>query len=185
MKLFAPITLQRNKLTLRPITWADCQTLWQLAQVNSAELIYMHGPQQLTWYQQAVTELSQGQSVTFSILWEGQLLGTTRFGELNHLLPAAEIGWTWLDKSLHGAGINKQVKYLMLNHAFTHWQLARVQIKTAATNFRSQRAIEKLGAVKEGLLRNHRRLANGQLDDTLMYSIIPTDWATIRSSLET
>lgn len=185
MKLFEPLTLQQSSVTLRPIAWADCQAIWQLAQANRAELIYMQGPEQLTWYQQAVIELTQGCSLTFSILSDGQLVGTTRFGDLNRLLPSAEIGWTWLDKSLHGTGINQQIKYMMLNHAFTQWQLVRVQIKTAATNFRSQKAIEKLGATKEGVLRNHRRLANGLLDDTVMYSIIASDWPTIKSTLET
>lgn len=185
MKLFEPVTLQHHNLVLRPITWSDCQVLWELAQDNSAELFAMYGPQQLNWYQQAVTEQKQGNTVAFCIEWQGKLIGTTRFGDFNRIVPAAEIGWTWLDKSVHGKGINKQMKYLMLNHAFTEWQLARVQIKAAAQNIRSQRAIEKLGAVKEGVLRNHRRLANGQLDDTIMYSITPNDWPAIKLSLET
>ncbi|MGY8829742.1 MAG: GNAT family N-acetyltransferase, partial [Pseudomonadales bacterium] len=99
-------------------------------------------------------------------------------------LPAAEIGWTWLDRSQHGTGLNTTIKYLMLKHAFEHWGLVRVQLKTAASNLRAQRAIEKLGAQREGLLRNHRRLADGRLDDSVLYSITDHDWPAIKQQLE-
>jgi len=62
--------------------------------------------------------------------------------------------------------------------------MVRVQLKTAASNLRSQRAIEKLGAVREGLLRNHRRLADGRLDDTLLYSITDHEWPALKQQME-
>ena len=62
--------------------------------------------------------------------------------------------------------------------------MVRVQLKTAASNLRSQRAIEKLGAVREGLLRNHRRLADGRLDDTVLYSITDLEWPALREAME-
>ena len=80
--------------------------------------------------------------------------------------------------------MNANIKYLLLRHAFENWHLVRVQLKTAASNLRAQRAIEKLGAVREGLLRNHRRLADGRLDDTVMYSITDREWPTVKASLE-
>ena len=72
----------------------------------------------------------------------------------------------------------------MLKHAFDNWGMVRVQLKTAASNLRSQRAIEKLGAAREGLLRNHRRLADGRLDDTVLYSITDQEWPQVRAALE-
>ena len=76
------------------------------------------------------------------------------------------------------------IKYLMLRHAFEEWQLVRVQLKTAASNLRSQSAIAKLGAQREGVLRNHRRLADGRLDDTVMYSITDREWPQVKAGLE-
>jgi RimJ/RimL family protein N-acetyltransferase len=76
------------------------------------------------------------------------------------------------------------MKYLMLRHAFDSWKMVRVQFKTAASNERSQRAIEKLGAVREGVLRNHRRLAGGRLDDTILYSITDQEWPQVKAALE-
>ena len=99
-------------------------------------------------------------------------------------LPACEIGWTWLDRGQHGSGLNTSIKYLMLKHAFENLGIVRVQLKTAASNLRSQRAIEKLGAVREGLLRNHRRLADGRLDDTVLYSITDLEWPALRGAME-
>jgi RimJ/RimL family protein N-acetyltransferase len=112
-----------------------------------------------------------------------QLVGTTRFADFNLSLPAAELGWTWLDQAEHGTGLNASIKYLLLRHAFEEWQLVRLQLKTAASNLRSQRAIEKLGALREGLLRNHRRLADGRLDDTVLYSITDRDWPQLKQRL--
>jgi RimJ/RimL family protein N-acetyltransferase len=111
-------------------------------------------------------------------------VGTTRFADFMNALPACEIGWTWLDRHQHGRGLNTSIKYLMLRHAFENWGMVRVQLKTAASNLRSQRAIEKLGAVREGLLRNHRRLADGRLDDTLLYSITDMEWPALREAME-
>jgi len=76
------------------------------------------------------------------------------------------------------------IKHLLLKHAFEDWHLVRLQLKTAASNMRSQRAIEKLGAQREGLLRNHRRLADGRLDDTVLYSITDREWPAVKRLLE-
>ncbi|MCY1545963.1 hypothetical protein D9M68_819360 [compost metagenome] len=111
-------------------------------------------------------------------------MGTTRFGDFMPALPAAEIGWTWLDHGQHGTGLNASIKYLMLRHAFESWRMVRVQLKTAASNLRSQRAIEKLGAQREGVLRNHRRLADGRLDDSVLYSITDQQWPALKQQLE-
>jgi RimJ/RimL family protein N-acetyltransferase len=72
----------------------------------------------------------------------------------------------------------------MLRQAFEQWEMVRVQLKTAASNLRAQRAIEKLGAQREGLLRNHRRLADGRLDDSVLYSITDREWPELRRALE-
>ena len=95
-----------------------------------------------------------------------------------------EIGWTWLARDEHASGLNASIKYLMLRHAFEEWQVVRVQLKTAGSNLRSQKAIEKLGAQREGVLRNNRRLADGRLDDSVLYSITDREWPAVKQALE-
>jgi len=184
--MFKPqlITLQRGALRIEPMADADIPALVSLAEANRAELVYMNGALRLDWYRQGLLEQREGRALPFVIRLDDQLVGTTRFGDFVSSLPAVEIGWTWLDRSQHGSGLNSTVKYLMLKHAFDNWGMVRVQLKTAASNLRSQRAIEKLGALREGLLRNHRRLADGRLDDSVLYSITDHDWPALRQQLE-
>ena len=178
-----PVTLQRGALRLEPLMEADIPELVALAERNRAELVYMNGPLRPDWYRHALAEQREGRAVVFSVRMADRLIGTTRFADFNIGLPAAELGWTWLDQAEHGTGLNASIKFLLLRHAFEEWQLVRLQLKTAASNRRSQRAIEKLGAEREGLLRNHRRLADGRLDDTVLYSITDRDWPQVRQRL--
>lgn len=178
-----PVTLQRCALRLEPLMDADIAELAALAERNRAELTYMNGPLRPDWYRHALAEQRDARAVVFSVRIADQLVGTTRFADFMPSLPAAELGWTWLDRAQHGSGLNASIKFLLLRHAFEEWRLVRVQLKTAASNLRSQRAIEKLGAQREGLLRNHRRLADGRLDDTVIYSITDQDWPQLRQQL--
>lgn len=184
--MFKPqlITLQRGALRIEPMLDADIPALVALAEANRQELIHMSGAQRLDWYRQGLIDQREGKALPFVIRLGDQLVGTTRFGDFMPALPATEIGWTWLDHSQHGTGLNLMVKYLMLRHAFENWRMVRVQLKTAASNLRSQRAIEKLGAQREGVLRNHRRLADGRLDDSVLYSITDQKWPSLKQELE-
>lgn len=179
-----PVTLQRGALRLDPLAEADIPALVELAERNRDELIYLSGPLRPDWYRFALSEQRDGRAVAFTLRMGERIIGTTRFADFNPSLPAGELGWTWLDKAEHGTGLNTSIKYLLLKHAFEEWQLVRLQLKTAASNLRSQRAIEKLGAQREGLLRNHRRLADGRLDDTVLYSITDREWPAVRAALE-
>lgn len=179
-----PVSLQRGALRLDPLAEIDVPALVELAQRNHDELVFLNSPLRPDWYRQALAEQKQGRAVVFALRMAGRLVGTTRFADFNAALPAAELGWTWLDKAEHGTGLNTSIKYLLLRHAFDDLQLVRLQLKTAASNLRSQRAIEKLGAAREGLLRNHRRLADGRLDDTVLYSITDREWPAVREALE-
>jgi N-acetyltransferase len=184
--MFKPqlVTLQRGALRLEPLADADIPALVTLAEANREALLYMNGTLRLDWYRSALADLREQRALPFVIRLGDRLVGTTRFADFLNALPACEIGWTWLDQAQHGSGLNTTIKYLMLKHAFDTWGMVRVQLKTAASNLRSQRAIEKLGAVREGLLRNHRRLADGRLDDTVLYSITDQEWPQVRKTLE-
>jgi RimJ/RimL family protein N-acetyltransferase len=179
-----PVTLHRGALRLEPLAEADIPALVELAERNRDELIYLSGPLRPDWYRFALNEQRDGRAVVFTLRMADRIVGTTRFADFNPALPAAELGWTWLDQAEHGSGLNTSIKYLLLKHAFEEWQLVRLQLKTAASNLRSQRAIEKLGAQREGLLRNHRRLADGRLDDTVLYSITDREWPMVKDALE-
>lgn len=184
--MFKPqlVTLQRGALRLEPLADADIPALVTLAEANRDGLLYMSGTQRLDWYRTALADLRELRALPFAIRLGDELVGTTRYADFINSLPACEIGWTWLDQRQHGSGLNTSIKYLMLKHAFENWRMVRVQLKTAASNLRSQRAIEKLGAEREGLLRNHRRLADGRLDDTVLYSITDQQWPQVREALE-
>ncbi|MWV13210.1 GNAT family N-acetyltransferase [Pseudomonas sp. R-28-1W-6] len=179
-----PIALQQGALRLDPLVEADLPGLLALAEANRESQQYMSGTTRPDWYRTALAEHRAQTAVVFAVRLAGELVGTTRFFDFNAALPAAEIGYTWLDSRQHGTGLNSMIKYLLLRHAFEDWRLVRVQLKTAASNLRSQRAIEKLGAVREGLLRNHRRLADGRLDDTVLYSITDSEWPQVKQQLE-
>lgn len=179
-----PVTLQQGALRLEPLREADLPALLALAEANRESQQFMNGTQRPDWYRDALADHRAHRAVTFAIRLAGELVGTTRFFDFNATLPSAEIGYTWLDSRQHGTGLNNMIKYLLLRHAFEEWQLVRVQLKTAASNLRSQRAIEKLGAQREGVLRNQRRLADGRLDDTVMYSITDREWPQVKQQLE-
>lgn len=179
-----PVTLQQGALRLEPLREADLPALLALAEANRETQQFMSGTQRPDWYRDALADHRAHRAVSFAIRLAGELVGTTRFFDFNPTLPSAEIGYTWLDSRQHGTGLNNMIKYLLLRHAFEEWQLVRVQLKTAASNLRSQRAIEKLGAQREGVLRNQRRLADGRLDDTVMYSITDHEWPQVKQQLE-
>ena len=95
-----------------------------------------------------------------------------------------EIGATWYAQSAQGTGINTMAKYLMLKHAFEEWHTIAVELRTHRLNSQSRRAIEGLGAQLDAILRAQRIMPNGNIRDTAVYSIIATEWATVKTHLE-
>lgn len=105
-----------------------------------------------------------------------KVAGSTRYGYLNHASQKCEIGWTWYGKEFQGTGLNKACKYELLNFGFENIQFRRIQFSADLENEKSQRAIEKLGALKEGLFRNNYIDSEGKSRDDVYYSIISEDW---------
>lgn len=114
----------------------------------------------------------------------GKAVGVTTYLEIIPAFRGLEIGHTWIGKHFQGTKVNPECKYLLLRHAFETLGAIRVQLKTAGTNTHSQRAIEKLGAKKEGVMRHHRILHTGQIDDSVLYSILVEEWPSVKSKLE-
>jgi len=114
----------------------------------------------------------------------GRAIGSTRYFDIRPEHRGLEIGWTWLGVAHQRTAANTEQKRLLLEHAFERLDALRVQLKTDARNSRSQRAIERIGAVREGVLRAHMILPDGYVRDSVMYSITAMDWPEVRRRLE-
>ncbi|GAA3703065.1 GNAT family protein [Zhihengliuella alba] len=113
----------------------------------------------------------------------GRVLGMTSFANIDRELPRVEIGYTWNRRSAHGTGTNAESKLLLLTHAFETLDCPAVEFRTHWMNHQSRQAIERLGAKLDGVLRAHRRTADGSLRDTCVYSIIASEWPQVRAQL--
>ncbi len=134
----------------------------------------------------ALQTREQGTEFPFVIIDRdsGKIVGSTRF--LNISIPNSnlEIGWTWLSPTVWRTRINTECKYLLLKHCFETLGTIRVQLKTDSRNVRSQQAIERMGGIKEGVLRNHTIMPDGYLRDSVFYSVIDQEWALVKEKLE-
>lgn len=113
-----------------------------------------------------------------------QVIGSTRFANIDVTNRRAEIGWTWLDPRWWRTAINTEAKYLMLRHAFEEWKCIRVEFKTAAKNQRSRLAILRIGAKEEGILRRHMIQPDGSYRDSVYFSILDDEWPQVKRQLE-
>lgn len=113
----------------------------------------------------------------------GALMGSTRYLNVRPRDHGLEIGYTWVARDYQRTAVNTEAKYLLLRHAFEVLGALRVELKTDARNLRSQRAIERLGAQKEGVLRRHMVVQDGFVRDSVMYSITDLDWPGVRDGL--
>ena len=115
----------------------------------------------------------------------GKPIGCTRYLGIDPKHKKLEIGGTWLAVAFQRTLVNTECKYLLLKYAFEELGCIRVQFKTDALNFRSQKALERIGAVKEGVLRNHMIMPDGRIRDSIYYSIISSEWPEVKDKLET
>ncbi len=112
-----------------------------------------------------------------------EIVGSTRLYSISNDNKTVELGQTWYHPSVQRTSINTECKRMLLQYAFEELQMLRVQIKTDLRNEKAQRAIERLGAVKEGVLRNERRLPSGYVRDAVVYSIIASEWPVVKEQL--
>lgn len=142
--------------------------------------------QMIAWVRDMLRFQSAGTDLPFAVihLKSGQAIGATRYLNIETQHRQLEIGGTWYGIDYQGTGVNTEAKYLLLKHAFEELGCIRVQLKTDARNLRSQRAIERLGAVKEGVLRQHMITPEGIIRDSVYYSILDREWLGVRQNLE-
>ena len=115
----------------------------------------------------------------------GRIVGSTRFGNYDPLNRRIEIGWTWLAGAWQRTATNTEAKYLMLTHAFERLGCVRVELKTDVLNLPSRKAMTRIGAKEEGILRKHTLMWTGRYRDTVFYSILDAEWPQVKARLET
>jgi len=136
--------------------------------------------------QELLARKARGTDLPFAVihLASGRAIGCTRYLEIRPEHRGLEIGGTWYGVAYQRTAVNTECKYLLLQHAFETLGCIRVQLKTDVRNVRSQRAIERIGAVKEGIFRNHVITPDGTVRHSVYYSIIETEWPAVKAGLE-
>lgn len=186
-----PVTLEGRHVRLEPLARRHAEDLFE---VGREESIWPHMPRPplksvedaSAMIEQALEVASSGTQIPFAIIERasGRAMGSTRYLDIRRNDHGLEIGWTWIGTTFQRSVVNTECKYLLLRHAFEELGAVRVQLKTDLRNVRSQRAIERLGAVREGVLRKHIVLWDGYIRDTVYYSIIDREWPEVKRRLE-
>jgi len=180
-----PVTLEGRFVRLEPLEERHASAL---AWAASPELFTHHfPPRTLTpaGFAEQIRGFGLVPLVPFAIVLKetGRAVGQTAYLDLQPSHRALEVGLTWIGRRWQGTEVNPESKLLLLGHAFEELGCLRVQIKTDERNLQSQRAIEKLGAVKEGVLRKHMLLPDGFQRSTVLYSITDEEWPAVRAGL--
>jgi N-acetyltransferase len=138
------------------------------------------------WVRDILLRAKKGTDLPFVAihLESGRVAGATRYLNIMPQDRGLEIGGTWYGPEFQRTVVNTECKYLLLGHAFETLGCIRVQLKTDLRNERSQKAIERIGAVKEGVLRNHMILPDGRYRHSVFYSILDTEWPEVKKRLE-
>jgi RimJ/RimL family protein N-acetyltransferase len=168
-----PVTLVGKHVRLEPMTEAQVP---ELAQIDD-----MRG-----WVREILSRAEKGTDLPFVAihLASGRLAGTTRYLNIMPGDRGLEVGGTWYGLEFQRTPVNTECKYLLLRHAFETLGCIRVQLKTDLRNERSQKAIERIGAKKEGVLRNHMILPDGRIRHSVFYSILDSEWSDVKKNLE-
>ncbi len=185
----AVTSLEGQFVTLEPLQMRHCAGLREA--ITDGELWKLHVtlvphpddvPQFITNAHDAHTK---GTELAFATIDNatGRVAGSTRFMRLELPHRRGEIGFTFLARSFQRTRINTEAKLLMLTHAFEQWNFNRVELLTDVLNDASRNAITRLGATQEGILRNHMVMRDGRIRDSVMYSIIRSEWLEVKQRL--
>ena len=185
-----PLQLSAQRVALETLTPAHLDEITAAAADGELWKLFftsVPAPQHCAqWLSSALTAMTEQRALPFAIrdLGTGKIVGSTRFFNLVREHRRLEIGHTWLARSAQRSGINTEMKLLMLRHAFQAWDCLAVELRTDFFNRRSQAAIERLGAKRDGILRNHMVMPDGRIRDTVVYSILQNEWAGVEQNLQ-
>lgn len=182
-----PVTLAGRYVRLEPLSEAHVPGLFAIGMDDDIWRYMPYGDMRneddiRRW----VRGVLAGNDVPFAAihLGSGRVAGATRYMEIHPQHNGLEIGGTWYGADFRRTVVNTECKYLLLKHAFEDLGCIRVQLKTDSRNERSQKAIERLGAVREGILRNHMILPDGTIRHSIYYSILEGEWLQVKRKLE-
>lgn len=184
-----PVTLRGEHVRLVPLSMDHLDALaavgldpdlWELtgSQVRHREDL-------ARWIASALAEQAAGTALPFvtTLVTDGTVVGATRFGNWAPAHRRVEIGWTWVARPWQRTAVNTEAKWLMLRHAFEVLGCQRVELKTDLLNQRSQQAMLRLGATREGVLRRHMVTESGRVRDTVYFSVIAEEWPDVGAGL--
>lgn len=190
MRPVEPVTLERAPVRLVPLgleheeglaaAAADGE-LWNLRITSVPEPGATRG-----YIEAALRMRAEGHRLAFAVLDSatGQVIGSTSYHDIVPAVERVEIGYTWYGASRQKSAVNTTAKWLLMHHAFETLGAALVGWRTDNYNFASQRAIERLGAKKDGVLRHHTLRRDGTVRDTVMYSLLAGEWPEVKAHLE-
>lgn len=190
MAVLGPVTLTGRHLRLEPMRAAHAPALLEAGRDPE---IWAWMPARPTtraamdaWLEKAMRGEAQGREYPFVVvrLADDRIIGSTRYLAVEEEDRTVEIGWTWYSPDAWGGVVNPEAKYLLMRHAFEDWHAIRVALKTDVKNLHSQAAIRKLGARYEGTLRNQRIRPDGSYRDTVIFSVIESEWSSVKAKLE-
>lgn len=188
--IVAPVTLEGRHVRLEPLSQAHHAGLaaigldeelwrWIPTPVRTAE-------EMSAYIATALEEQARGVSLPFAQIEKssGRVIGCTRYGNVDRLHHRVEIGWTWIAPEWQRTGVNTETKYLLFRHAFEMLGCIRVELKTDSLNEKSRNAILRIGAKEEGTFRNHMITASGRIRHTVYFSILDSEWPTVKARLQ-
>jgi N-acetyltransferase len=186
----SPVTLEGRHTRLEPLSRLHQEALIAAAGDgelwNSIVTIVPSRDTMAEYIEAAVTAQAQGSELPFVIIRKtsNEVVGTTRFYEIQPTDRRVAIGYTWLSVSAQRTAINTEAKLLLLTHAFDFWKCNRVEFITDVLNEQSRAAILRLGAKQEGIWRRHMVMPNGRVRDSVCFSIIAEEWPEVKARLE-
>jgi RimJ/RimL family protein N-acetyltransferase len=185
-------SLDGKHVRLEPLRPEHAEMLWEIAK-DHLENLFQWIPYRLESLESfrefnamVLKEQERGVSVPFATFEcsTNQIVGTTRFMNMDLANRRVEIGSTWIAPRWQRTPVNTEAKYLMLRHAFETWGCLRVELKTDSKNERSRNAILRLGAREEGTLRKHIVCWDGRQRDSIYFSVLDTEWPAVKARLE-
>ena len=177
-------------MRLEPLTMGHADALRSAASDGKLwELWFTSVPEPANterYIEQALQGQKEGHMLPWAVreLETNGIVGTTRYHDIMASIDRVEIGWTWYAQTWQRSHVNTACKLLLMTHAFETLGCKVVGLRTDNFNFRSQRAIERLGAKKDGVLRHHFARRDGTIRDSVMYSIILAEWPDVKRHLE-
>jgi RimJ/RimL family protein N-acetyltransferase len=178
--------LQNERILLRPLKKDD---FGAFAELSGDQAMWFYFTSDLSnkkelkrWVDDALIQHKNKTRLAFTVIDKasGKVAGSSSFGNISYRDQRVEIGWTWLGKSFQGKGINSTMKYLMLGYCFEALGFERVEFKTDVLNLPARKALARIGATEEGILRSHTLMTNNRRRDTIYYSVLKTEWERLK-----